>query len=71
MLYRYCEGVDVNCGCPQRWAIGEGYGACMINQPEIVSDIVKRTRNSISDSDFTISIKIRIHKDYRFVFFIL
>ncbi|KAB7502909.1 hypothetical protein Anas_14315, partial [Armadillidium nasatum] len=44
---RYSDGVDLNCGCPQRWAIQEGYGACLINKPELVSDIIHQTRNAI------------------------
>ena len=55
----------MNCGCPQKWAIKEGYGACLIDQPENVSDIVKQTRNVLS-ADKTISLKIRIHSDTRY-----
>ena len=25
MIAPYVDGVDLNCGCPQRWAIKEGY----------------------------------------------
>ncbi|XP_026689075.1 tRNA-dihydrouridine(20a/20b) synthase [NAD(P)+]-like, partial [Diaphorina citri] len=25
----HCNGVDLNCGCPQRWAIKEGYGCAL------------------------------------------
>ncbi|KAE8616254.1 hypothetical protein XENTR_v10008757 [Xenopus tropicalis] len=46
-----------------RWAMAEGYGACLINNPELVSDMVKQVRNQVGDPGFTISIKIRIHAD--------
>ncbi|XP_076048380.1 dihydrouridine synthase 4 isoform X2 [Oratosquilla oratoria] len=59
----FCDGVDLNCGCPQRWAMAEGYGACLIHKPELVADMVKQTRRMIPDEDFTVSIKIRVHKD--------
>ncbi|CAL4099456.1 unnamed protein product, partial [Meganyctiphanes norvegica] len=59
----YCDGVDLNCGCPQRWAMADGYGACLIHKPQLVADMVKQTRNCIPDPDFTVSVKIRIHKD--------
>lgn len=60
-----CNGVDLNCGCPQRWAMQEGYGACLINKPEMLRDVVLQTRNRIPANDFTVSIKIRIHPDIR------
>lgn len=63
MVYPHVDGVDLNCGCPQRWAMAEGYGAKLIRDPESVRDIIRQTRNRIPDSDFSISVKIRIHKD--------
>jgi len=63
LVYRHCRGVDLNCGCPQRWAIKEGIGACLIDKPEFVSDLVKQTRAKISDPDFSVSVKIRVHGD--------
>ncbi|XP_053321672.1 tRNA-dihydrouridine(20a/20b) synthase [NAD(P)+]-like [Spea bombifrons] len=59
----FAGGIDVNCGCPQRWAMSEGYGACLINKPELVSDMVKTVRNQVENPSFTVSIKIRIHSD--------
>lgn len=47
LVSEYCNGVDLNCGCPQRWAIQEGIGACLINKPEFVSEVVKETRRKI------------------------
>ncbi|XP_045116073.1 tRNA-dihydrouridine(20a/20b) synthase [NAD(P)+]-like [Portunus trituberculatus] len=61
----YCDGVDLNCGCPQRWAMAEGYGACLIHKPHLVSDMVRQTRASVSQPEFTVSVKIRIHDDLR------
>ena len=59
----HCSGVDLNCGCPQRWAQKEGIGACLINKPEFVCDVVKQTRARVSDPSFSVSVKIRIHDD--------
>ena len=59
----YCDGVDLNCGCPQGWALREGIGASLIDKPEFVSDLVRQTRNQTRD-DLLVSIKIRIHSDY-------
>ncbi|XP_064606472.1 tRNA-dihydrouridine(20a/20b) synthase [NAD(P)+]-like isoform X2 [Liolophura sinensis] len=61
----FADGVDLNCGCPQRWAMGEGYGACLISKPELVQDVVRQARNRVNQQHFTVSIKIRIHEDIR------
>ena len=63
LVSQYCNGVDLNCGCPQRWAWKEGIGACLINNPEFVCQAVKQTRAKISDPKFSTSVKIRIHND--------
>ncbi|XP_042191106.1 tRNA-dihydrouridine(20a/20b) synthase [NAD(P)+]-like isoform X1 [Callorhinchus milii] len=59
----FADGVDLNCGCPQRWAMAEGYGACLINKPQLVRDMVRQVRNQVELPNFSVSIKIRIHKD--------
>ncbi|XP_046578362.1 tRNA-dihydrouridine(20a/20b) synthase [NAD(P)+]-like [Haliotis rubra] len=61
----YADGVDLNCGCPQRWAMADGYGACLIKKPELMCDIVKEARARVPQEEFTVSVKIRIHKDIR------
>jgi tRNA-dihydrouridine synthase 4 len=32
----YCDAVDLNCGCPQKWAIAEGIGASLVKKPQLV-----------------------------------
>ncbi|XP_071960206.1 tRNA-dihydrouridine(20a/20b) synthase [NAD(P)+]-like [Antedon mediterranea] len=61
----YANGVDLNCGCPQRWAMAEGYGAHLIKKPELIRDMVRQTQSRINQKDFSISIKIRLHKNIR------
>ncbi|XP_054474118.1 uncharacterized protein LOC129106796 isoform X2 [Anoplopoma fimbria] len=61
----FSDGVDLNCGCPQRWAMSAGFGACLINKPELVKDMVRHVRNQVDNPNYTASIKIRIHKDLR------
>uniref|UniRef100_A0A8C3BFA6 tRNA-dihydrouridine(20a/20b) synthase [NAD(P)+]-like n=1 Tax=Cairina moschata TaxID=8855 RepID=A0A8C3BFA6_CAIMO len=61
----FADGIDLNCGCPQRWAMAEGYGACLINKPELVRDMVRHVRNQIDNPGFSVSIKIRIHEDLK------
>ncbi|XP_015241635.1 PREDICTED: tRNA-dihydrouridine(20a/20b) synthase [NAD(P)+]-like [Cyprinodon variegatus] len=55
----FSDGVDLNCGCPQRWAMSAGYGACLINKPELVKDMVRHVRNQVDNPNYTASIKIR------------
>ena len=64
LVQYYCDGVDLNCGCPQRWALQEGIGACLINKPEFVADLVKQTRAQTRNG-LSISIKIRIHSEIK------
>ena len=58
----FADGIDLNCGCPQRWALSDGYGAALIKEPELVADMVQQAR---SRSNLPISIKIRIQNDLR------
>ncbi|KYM81752.1 tRNA-dihydrouridine synthase 4-like protein [Atta colombica] len=64
MVAPYCNGVDLNCGCPQRWAMQEGYGANLLKKPELIKDLVYQVRNHIP-KPFTVSAKIRLLKDIR------
>lgn len=59
MVHRYCEGVDLNCGCPQRWVMQDGYGSYLLTKPEIVEDMVKTVRRNFS-SQLSVSLKIRL-----------
>ena len=62
----FCDGVELNCGCPQRWAIQEGLGAALVEKNSLVCEMVKETRRRIGyDKEFTIAIKIRLHPDIR------
>uniref|UniRef100_A0A8C6S8Z4 tRNA-dihydrouridine synthase n=1 Tax=Neogobius melanostomus TaxID=47308 RepID=A0A8C6S8Z4_9GOBI len=61
----FSDGVDLNCGCPQRWAMSSGYGACLINKPELVKEMVRNVRNQVDNPNYTVSIKIRIHSDIK------
>lgn len=54
----------MNCGCPQRWALKEGYGADLLKKPDLVKDLIYQVRNRIPNP-FTVSVKIRLLKDIR------
>ncbi|XP_054745006.1 tRNA-dihydrouridine(20a/20b) synthase [NAD(P)+]-like [Anastrepha obliqua] len=59
LIYPYVDGVDLNCGCPQSWAISKGYGCGLLRHPELVCDIVKTTRR-VLPQNFSISVKLRL-----------
>jgi len=56
----YCDAIDINCGCPKKWVMQEGYGSALLTNPELISQMVKITTNNIN---IPVSIKIRIDKD--------
>ncbi|KAG6451819.1 tRNA-dihydrouridine(20a/20b) synthase [NAD(P)+]-like isoform X2 [Manduca sexta] len=60
----YVDGVDLNCGCPQKWAMKDGYGCSLLSKPEIIYDLVKGIRNNLP-SNFSVSVKIRILKELK------
>lgn len=61
----YVDGIDINCGCPQSWAIAKGYGCGLLKQPELMSDMVKSLRRNFTNK-LSISVKIRLlhHKNF-------
>lgn len=58
----FVDAVDLNCGCPQRWALQEGYGSYLITRPQLVCDMVREAKRL---ARIPVSIKIRIHEDLR------
>lgn len=64
MIAPYSNGVDLNCGCPQRWAMKEGYGAHLLKEPQVIKDLINQVRNHIP-KPFTVSVKIRLLKNLK------
>ncbi len=62
LIEPFCDAIDLNCGCPQRWAIQEGIGSGLLWKPDLIADMIKMKRNTCSDS-FPMAIKIRIHPE--------
>lgn len=56
-------GVDLNCGCPQQWAIKEGVGAALLKKPDTVRDMVRQARER--GGGMPISVKIRTDADLK------
>lgn len=64
MVSPYVSGVDLNCGCPQRWAMQSGYGSAMLNKPELIQDMTSTIRRTVSES-FSVSVKLRVQHPLR------
>ncbi|KAH8866767.1 tRNA-dihydrouridine(20a/20b) synthase [NAD(P)+]-like [Schistosoma japonicum] len=47
MVAPYCDGVDLNCGCPQSWAMNSGLGSALLREPEKIANIIHAARNTI------------------------
>lgn len=62
ILLSDCDGLNINCGCPQKWAIKEGYGCALLHKPELVAEMVQKGKDM---SGLPVSIKIRVLDDIR------
>lgn len=57
----YTDGIDINCGCPQRWAMKDGYGSALLAKPELVADMVSCVSNS--GACVPCVVKMRVYDD--------
>jgi len=57
---KVCDGIDINCGCPQKWVIAESYGCALLKKPDLVRDMVRTAKQM---SGLPVSIKIRVADD--------
>jgi tRNA-dihydrouridine synthase 4 len=67
LVANVCDGVDLNCGCPQRWVAKKGFGSCLLQKPEHVAEMVKAVKRlplGRTDS-FSVSVKIRVNDDVK------
>ena len=62
MVSAWVDGVDLNCGCPQSWALKEGIGCSLMENPELVASMVHAAKSRLVP-DKSVSVKLRIHKD--------
>jgi tRNA-dihydrouridine synthase 4 len=71
LIAPYVNGVDINCGCPQSWACADSMGAALMHKRELVAEMVKEAKATMQreghEGRKTVSVKIRIHKDLRYV----
>jgi tRNA-dihydrouridine synthase 4 len=64
LISPYVDGLDINCGCPQRWAYNEGIGCALLRKPELVRDMVRTVQDRMG-WDWPVSIKIRVDPDLK------
>ena len=58
----WVDGVDLNCGCPQSWALKEGIGCALMEDAELVAKMVRAAKHRLGPTK-SVACKIRIHKD--------
>lgn len=61
----WVDGVDLNCGCPQGWAMAEGIGAGLMRSPQLIADMVRAARSvgGLMSPPTPISVKMRIFEE--------
>ncbi|KAI9831596.1 MAG: hypothetical protein M1819_004828 [Sarea resinae] len=64
LVQPYCDGIDLNCGCPQSWACQEGLGAHLMEDKRKVHDMIRAVKVRCGQS-FSVSVKIRVHADLK------
>ncbi|RXK35403.1 tRNA-dihydrouridine synthase 4 [Tremella mesenterica] len=64
LISPYVDGIDINCGCPQKWAYAEGIGCALLRKPELVRDMVRCVKGRMGWS-WPVSIKIRVDPDLK------
>lgn len=57
LLAPHCDGIDLNCGCPQGIAKRGKYGAFLLEQPQVLLDVV---RVLVANVSVPISVKVRL-----------
>jgi tRNA-dihydrouridine synthase 4 len=62
LIAPWVDGVDLNCGCPQSWALRDGLGSSLMENPGLVASLVCAAKARV-DATKSVSCKIRIHKD--------
>ena len=62
LISPYVDGLDLNCGCPQKWAYHEGIGCALLRKPELVRDMVRAVKSRLGWG-WPVSVKIRVDPD--------
>lgn len=63
MIAPWVDGIDLNCGCPQSWAIQSGIGCALQDSPSLVAEMVRAAKTRVGKWGKSVSVKIRIHED--------
>ncbi|GFO43581.1 tRNA-dihydrouridine synthase [Plakobranchus ocellatus] len=45
--------------------MADGYGACLLSKPDLLCDMVSQAKRRVNKENFTVSIKIRVHKEIK------
>lgn len=54
------DGIDLNCGCPQGFALEKNYGCALLGHPDLLTNLCRDIVQGIS---LPLSVKMRLHED--------
>eukprot|EP01107_Rhizomastix_libera_P016770 TRINITY_DN7187_c0_g1_i2.p1 TRINITY_DN7187_c0_g1~~TRINITY_DN7187_c0_g1_i2.p1 ORF type:complete len:251 (-),score=49.72 TRINITY_DN7187_c0_g1_i2:25-777(-) len=62
MVANECNGVDLNCGCPQTWVVKENLGSALMDNPQLIQELVRAASARLADKSeqVPVSVKMRI-----------
>ncbi len=66
LVQHMCDAVDLNLGCPQASAARDHFGACLMDEPELVRSIVALAAKTLS---VPVTCKIRVFEVCTWAFF--
>lgn len=65
LVERGFDGIDINMGCPVKNVTSSGAGACLIQEPQLVKEIIDATKRGIHDVGSTIPFSIKTRIGYK------
>jgi tRNA-dihydrouridine synthase len=57
MFKGHVDALDINCGCPQSFALEKGYGCALLNKPD---DLTSMCREIVQQVPYPVSVKLRL-----------
>ena len=57
MFEGHVDGLDINCGCPQGFALEKGYGSALLRDPDHLVNMVKEI---VLNVKYPVSVKLRL-----------
>lgn len=59
------DGVDINAGCPQKNVTSHGGGACLIQDPPLMKEIIQATKEGAQSASWRIPVSVKTRLGYK------